>query len=39
LKLVIEAEWRKIELGKSHFEILYQARVWGSPEEVDTTIS
>ena len=27
LKLVIEAEWRNIEQGKRHFEILYQASV------------
>lgn len=35
LKPVIETEWRKIEQGKSHFEILYQAR--GDP--IDDTLN
>ena len=35
MRSVIEAEWRKIEQGKSHFEILYRARV----DPADDTLS
>jgi tetratricopeptide (TPR) repeat protein len=35
LKLAIDAEWKKIEQGKRHFEILYQA----SADPTDTTLS